>query len=56
MKSRGKESSLSYFLGVTGALTVIAFFKYIMESKALTIIFFIGSVAVFSFLWFMTRH
>lgn len=56
MKSTDKESSLSYFLGVTGASTVIAFFKSIMELKALTIIFFIGSVAVLSFLWFMTRH
>ena len=56
MKARDKESSVSYFLGVTGASTVIAFFKSIMESKALTIMFLIGSVAVFSFLWFMTRH
>jgi len=56
MKARDKESSVSYFLGVTGASTVIAFFKSIMESKALAIIFLIGSVAVFSFLWFMTRH
>lgn len=51
MKSRDKESSVSYFLGVIGASTIIAFFKSIMDSKALAIIFFIGTAAVFSFLW-----
>lgn len=51
MKSRDKESSVSYFLGVIGASAIISFFKSIIDSKALAIIFFIGTVAVFSFLW-----
>jgi hypothetical protein len=53
MKRRDHEDSANYTLGVTGAWTVIAFFRSIIQSKALTLMFFVGSVAIFSFLYFL---
>jgi len=53
MKRRDHENAVNYTLGVTGASTVIAFFRSITQSKVLTVMFFVGSVAIFSFLYFL---
>lgn len=44
---------VNYTLGVTGTWTVIALFRSITQSKTLAIMFALGSVAVFSFLYFL---
>lgn len=53
MKRRDHEDAVNYTLGVTGSSTVIAFFRSLTQSKALTVMFFVGSAAIFSFLYFL---
>lgn len=52
MKKRGSEAPVNYTLGVTGASTVVALFKSIIQSKALAVMFALGLIAAFSFLSF----
>lgn len=53
MKKRGGEEAINYSLGVTGTSTVVAFFQSLIRSKVLAIMFVLGLIAAFSFLYFL---